>query len=163
MKSLFCTTRSIRSIDALNFLHWSQDARRRAKNYSKTSGMASQAATSPGFLLLTGNSIIAIRRSRGEAAATVFVVVSYACLVLLFCCLRWFETATPGSADKNRAKVGVWVTTTLLTTMFSWRVAPLMPWPVAAGVWFMAVSTVLGGFYALFLHPSRAGDWRWYE
>jgi apolipoprotein N-acyltransferase len=109
------------------------------------------------LLLLTGNSIIAIRKSRGDTAATIFIVASYACLVLLFYCLRRFETAAPDSADKDRAKVGVWVTTTLLTTLFSWRVSALMPWPVAAGVWFMAASTILGGYYVLFLLPT-AGD-----
>jgi hypothetical protein len=37
--------------------------------------------------------------------------------------------------------------------MFTWRVAALVPWPVAAGVCFMGASTVAGGFYALFLLP----------
>ncbi|TVU01005.1 hypothetical protein EJB05_53550, partial [Eragrostis curvula] len=119
--------------------------------------MASHCVTSLGFLLLTGNSIIAIRKSRGDAAATIFVITSYACLVLLFYCLRLFEAAAPGSASKDRARLGVWLTTTLLTAIFSWRVAALMPWAVAAGIWFMAASTVLGGFYALFLLPRAGG------
>jgi hypothetical protein len=58
---------------------------------------------------------------------------------------------------RDRARVGVWLLTTLLTTMVSWRVAALMPWAVAAGVWFVAASTVLGGYYTLFLLP-RAGQ-----
>ncbi|KAL6606622.1 hypothetical protein ACP70R_042275 [Stipagrostis hirtigluma subsp. patula] len=115
--------------------------------------MATTAATSLGFLLLTGSSLIALHRSRGDAAATSFVVASYASLLLLFHCLRRFEAAPPESEARDRAKAGVWLFTTVLTAMFSWRVAALMPLPVAAGVWLMAASTVLGGFYALFLLP----------
>ncbi|WVZ82539.1 hypothetical protein U9M48_029793 [Paspalum notatum var. saurae] len=98
--------------------------------------MASPAtATTLGFLLLTANSIMAIHKSWGDAAATNFVILSYACLVLLFYCLRRFETAPPGSMARDRARVGVWLTTTLLTAMFSWRVSALMPWPVSTGVY----------------------------
>jgi peptidoglycan biosynthesis protein MviN/MurJ (putative lipid II flippase) len=121
--------------------------------------MASSAATSLGFLLLTGNTIAAIRRSRADddASATAFAATSYASLVLLFYCLRRFETSPTGSAAKARARVGVWLTTTLLTAMFSWRVSALMPWHVSAGVCLMGAATVMGGFYALFLAPT-GGD-----
>jgi hypothetical protein len=120
--------------------------------------MALSLAPTLGFFFLTGNSAVAVRRSRGDAAATTFIIVSYYCLVLLFYFLRRFETAAPAAAaDKDQAKNGVWLTTTLLIAMFSSRVAVLMPWPVAAGVWLMAVATTLGGYYALFLLP-RAED-----
>ncbi|WVZ82510.1 hypothetical protein U9M48_029781 [Paspalum notatum var. saurae] len=107
-----------------------------------------------GFLLLTANSTMAIFKSWGDAAATIFVILSYACLVLLFYCLRRFEMAPPGSATRDRARVGVWLTTTLLTAMFSWRVATIMPWPVSAGVCLMGGTAVIVGFYALFLAPT---------
>ncbi|KAJ1258002.1 hypothetical protein BS78_10G040200 [Paspalum vaginatum] len=107
-----------------------------------------------GFLLLTANSTMAIYKSWGDAAATIFVMMSYFSFVLLFYCLRRFEKAAQGSATKDRAKVGVWLTTTLLTTMFSWRVSALMPWPVSAGVCLMGAATVIGGSYALFLAPT---------
>ncbi|CAN6191214.1 unnamed protein product [Urochloa humidicola] len=116
--------------------------------------MASTTATHIGFLFFTGNSILAISKSRGDAAAVLFVIASYLSLVLLFYCLRWFEESAPGSAARDRARLGVWLTTTLLTAMFSWRVAAVMPRPVAAGVLFMGGSTIAGGFYALFLHRS---------
>ena len=106
-----------------------------------------------GFLLLTGNSMVAIHRSRGDAAAVAFVVASNASLLVLFCCLSWFEAVPAGSAAKARARVGVWLATTLLTAMFSWRVAALLPGLMAASVWFMAVCTVVGGFYTLFILP----------
>ncbi|KAL6606624.1 hypothetical protein ACP70R_042277 [Stipagrostis hirtigluma subsp. patula] len=110
-------------------------------------------ATSLGFVFLTGNSLVSLHRSRGDTSARIFVVASYASLVMLFRCLRRFEAAPPESAARGRAKAGVWLFTTTLTAMFSWRVAALMPLPAAAGVWLMAGSTVLGGFYALFLLP----------
>ncbi|KAJ1254359.1 hypothetical protein BS78_K077800 [Paspalum vaginatum] len=110
-----------------------------------------------GFLFLTGNSLVAIRRSDGDAAAVSFVVASYVCLLAMFYCLRWFEAAQPGSASRGRARVGVWLATTLLTAMFSWRVAAIMPSPmVAAGVCFIGASTAAGGFYTMFLLPRAA-------
>jgi hypothetical protein len=122
--------------------------------------MAPLVATVLGFILLTANSIIAIHRSWGDAAATVFVIASYASLILLFCFLHLFEKALLGSPARDRAKIGVWLTTTLLTAMFSWRIAELMPWLViGAGVCFMGASTIAGGFYALFLLPPSTEDY----
>ncbi|CAN6165126.1 unnamed protein product [Urochloa humidicola] len=109
-----------------------------------------------GFLLLTANATMAGIKFRGDTAAVSFVAASYLSLVLLFHCLRQFEAAPAGSAARDRARFGVWVTTTLLTALFTWRVGALMPGPVAAGVWLTGGSTVAGGSYALFLLPSRA-------
>ncbi|XP_039843781.1 uncharacterized protein LOC120703693 [Panicum virgatum] len=108
--------------------------------------------TALGFLFLTFNSGMAIYRSNGDAAAVAFVAFSYVDLVLLFCCLRWFESAAPGSPARGHLKVAVWVLTTLLTLAFSYKVAAIMPVPVQILVWGMAAATVLGGFYAFFLH-----------
>lgn len=119
--------------------------------------MASSGIASLGFLLLTGNSIVAICRSLGDTDAMIFVIASYGCLVLLFNCLRRVETAARGSIAQDRARFGVWLLTTLLTAMFWWRVAAIVPWALATGVWLIAASTVLLGFYCLFLLP-RAGD-----
>jgi len=108
--------------------------------------------TALGFLFLTFNSGMAIYRSNGDAAVVAFVAFSYVDLVLLFCCLRWFERAAPGSPARGQLKVSVWVLTTLLTVAFSYKVAAIMPVPVQILVWGMAAATVLGGFYAFFLH-----------
>lgn len=108
--------------------------------------------TALGFLFLTFNSGMAIYRSNGDPAAVAFVAFSYVDLVLLFCCLRWFEKAAPGSPARGNLKVAVWVLTTLLTVVFSYKVATIMPMPVQILVWGMAAATVLGGFYAFFLH-----------
>ncbi|CAL5051018.1 unnamed protein product [Urochloa decumbens] len=114
--------------------------------------MASRTATYVGIFFLTGNSILAINRSRGDAAAVIFVIASYLTLVQLFYCLRRFEASPQGSAARDKARFGVWLTTTLLTAMFSWRVAAVMPGPVAAGILFMGGATIAGGFYALIIH-----------
>ncbi|KAG2604205.1 uncharacterized protein LOC120669558 [Panicum virgatum] len=116
---------------------------------------SSRAISAAGFVLLTGNSMVAIHRSRGDAAAVAFVVALNASLLVLFYCLRWFEAAAPDSAAKGRARIGIWLATTMLTAMFSWRVAALMPGLMAAAVWLMAACTVVGGFYALFILPPH--------
>ncbi|OEL38925.1 hypothetical protein BAE44_0000056 [Dichanthelium oligosanthes] len=104
-------------------------------------------ATYLGFLLLTGNSILEIKRSRGDAAAVIFVIASHLTLLLLLCGLRTFERAAG-----DRARASTWLVTTLRTPIFSWRVAALLPTAVvSAVVWLMAVSTVVAGFYMLFL------------
>ena len=99
-------------------------------------------------------SVISIHRAGGHAATRLFVGATYATLVLLLHCLRRFETAPPGSAARDRARAGVWLTTTLLTAMFSWRVSALMPPPLAAAVWLTGYSMVIRGFYVLFLLPT---------
>nr|CAB3466992.1 unnamed protein product [Digitaria exilis] len=71
--------------------------------------MGSSAATSLGFLLLAVNSIMGFQRSCGDVAATLFVLALYASFVLLFCCLRRFEAAPPGSAAEGYARAGVWL------------------------------------------------------
>ncbi|XP_020098013.1 uncharacterized protein LOC109716830 [Ananas comosus] len=105
-----------------------------------------------GFIFLTYNSITAVYHSNGDRGMAVFVVVSYLDLLLLFWCLRQFERAAPNSPQRERLKSAVWLLATLLTAMFSNRVAGLMPWPVAVLVWLMAAATILGGFYGFFLY-----------
>uniref|UniRef100_A0A0E0L7S0 Uncharacterized protein n=1 Tax=Oryza punctata TaxID=4537 RepID=A0A0E0L7S0_ORYPU len=107
--------------------------------------------TKVGFGALTCNSLLAIYRSQGDLASVAFVVGAYAALLLLFYFLGKFERARP--EERGRVKAAVWSLTTLLTAMFASRVAPLMPPLVAAGVWIMGAATVVGGFWAFFLHP----------
>ncbi|EAZ30904.1 hypothetical protein OsJ_14981 [Oryza sativa Japonica Group] len=93
--------------------------------------------------------------SHGDIAGIAFVATSYLSLLLLFWCLQQYERAPANSPAKSRSKAGVWFSSSLLTVVFSWRVSALMPWPVAAAVWLMAASTVVGGFYTLFLWSGR--------
>ena len=71
---------------------------------------------------------------------------SYVDLLLLFACLRLYETAEPGSAARPRLKAAVWALTTALTVLFSAKVAAVMPAAVAVAIWVMAFATVAGGF-----------------
>ena len=106
--------------------------------------------TKLGLGALTFNSALAIYNSWGDAGSVAFVLAADAALVLLFLCLRGFERG--GRGRDAKIKAAVWALTTLLTAMFASRVAPLMPPPVAAVVWLLAVATAAGGFWAFFLN-----------
>ncbi|CAN6202572.1 unnamed protein product [Urochloa humidicola] len=108
-----------------------------------------------GLLILTLSCGSAVCRAAGDTASVVFVVASYVTLLLLFACLRAYELAPPGEAGGRRRdgllRRAVWALSTLLTVMFSWRVAAVMPyWPAALLVWALAAATTVGGFVALF-------------
>lgn len=108
-----------------------------------------------GFLFLTFNSGMAIYRSQGDPWAIAFVLFSYADLTLLFGCLRLYERTDPNLPRRDQLKVAVWLLTTMLTAAFSYKVAAIMPLPVAMLVWAMAFCTVAGGYYAFFLHTEK--------
>lgn len=105
-----------------------------------------------GIIVLTLNSAAAVYRAARDVGSVAFVTVSYGALLLLFRCLRAYEGAPPGAAEiRERLKRKVWFLCTLLTTLFAWKVASVMPWPAAAAVvWALAVATSVGGFVALF-------------
>lgn len=106
------------------------------------------------FAFLTFNTAIAVRRSIDDHGAVAFAVVSYVDLLCLFWCLRRFERAN--EQDKWWLKVAVWLLASLLTGMFSYKVAAVMPWPVAAILWGMNCATTIGGFYAFFVHRENS-------
>nr|AGT17431.1 hypothetical protein SHCRBa_151_D24_F_30 [Saccharum hybrid cultivar R570] len=108
-----------------------------------------------GFLILSFNAAMAIIRSDGDRMAVTFVGFSYAVLVALFVCLRMYERARAGSSKREWLKIAVWVLTTLLTFSFSYKVAAIMPAPVAVVVWLMAFATVAGGFVAFFVYKEK--------
>ncbi|KAM0847914.1 hypothetical protein ACQ4PT_054717 [Festuca glaucescens] len=108
-----------------------------------------------GFTFLTFNLGLAIYRSEGDPAAVGFVAFSYLDLVLLFYCLKRFENAQPDSPARRHLKWAVWLLTTLLTAVFSYKIAAIMPLPLQILVWGMAASTVGGGFYVFFLHKEE--------
>ncbi|TVT97350.1 hypothetical protein EJB05_57418, partial [Eragrostis curvula] len=104
------------------------------------------------FGVLTLNSGLAIYRAWEDLASVLFVAGSYLTLLLLFGCLRTYERAQPGSPARERARRAVWPLTTLLTVGFAWKVAALMPPAVAVLVWGLAIATVAGGYFALYVH-----------
>ncbi|KAG2657085.1 uncharacterized protein LOC120692068 [Panicum virgatum] len=120
-------------------------------------GLPPPLLTMLGFAFLTFNSAMAVYRSQGDPQSVALVTFSYVDLVLLFFCLRSYERepAGYGSRRKWRVKAAVWVLTTLLTLAFSYKVAEVMPPVVAVLVWAMAAATVVGGFYAFFVHESK--------
>ncbi|KAF8697616.1 hypothetical protein HU200_035804 [Digitaria exilis] len=106
-----------------------------------------------GFLVLTLSSGAAVYRAAGDPATVSFVVASYVTLLLLFACLRAYERSPP-AAGRGRIRAAVWSLTTLLTAMFAWRVAAVMPyWSAALLVWALAGATTVGGFFAMFYRP----------
>jgi hypothetical protein len=107
-----------------------------------------------GLIFLTFNSGMAVYRSNGDTGAIFFVGFSYVDLVSLFYCLRLYESTPPESSHREHLKMAVWLLTTMLTAAFSYKVAAIMPFPVQVLVWSMAGATVLGGFYAFFLHQE---------
>ncbi|KAG6535841.1 uncharacterized protein LOC122020670 [Zingiber officinale] len=106
------------------------------------------------FAFLTFNTAIAVRRSIDDPGALAFTVASYVDLLCLFWCLRRFEWAN--ERDKGWLKMAIWLLASLLTGMFSYKVAAVMPWPVAAILWGMNCATTMGGFYAFFLHRENS-------
>jgi Family of unknown function (DUF6490) len=104
-----------------------------------------------GLSFLTYNSAMAIYKSKDDSYAVSFVLTAYLSLLLLFWCLRSIERAGPNAPQRNRLKAYVWSLCTLLTGMFSYKVAAIMPWPVDLVVWGLASSVVFGGFYVFFL------------
>ncbi|KAK3133986.1 hypothetical protein QOZ80_6AG0543590 [Eleusine coracana subsp. coracana] len=111
--------------------------------------------TALGFLFLTFNSGMAIYRSDGDRSSVLFVVVSYLDLVALFGCLRYYERLDRHSPRRETVKAAVWALTTLLTVIFSYKVAEIMPLAVKVVVWAMAAATTCGGFYAFFLYEEK--------
>ena len=108
-----------------------------------------------GFVGLAVNFALCVHRAEGDRGAIAFAAFSYLNLLLLFWCIRQFEQSPPGSAARGRIKATVWLLATSLTAVFTWKVAALMPLPLAAAAWIMAAATVVGGFYGFFIHDDK--------
>ncbi|WOL09156.1 hypothetical protein Cni_G17909 [Canna indica] len=101
--------------------------------------------------VLTCNCAAAIYRSVDDRWAVAFVATSYVLLLLLFLCVNLFHRNV-GVNNRRRLKTAIWFLATLVTLMFSWKVASVMPFYVAVLVWFMGAATSLGGFCAFFVY-----------
>ncbi|GJN38251.1 hypothetical protein PR202_gb27276 [Eleusine coracana subsp. coracana] len=104
-----------------------------------------------GFAFLSFNCGMAIYRSIHDPYAVAFVVVAYVALILLFRCLHLLERDAPGRRRGRGIKAAVWGLATLLTFMFSYKVAAVVPLWGQALVWVMATLTAVAGFYAFFV------------
>ncbi|KAF0917575.1 hypothetical protein E2562_020950 [Oryza meyeriana var. granulata] len=106
-----------------------------------------------GFAFLSFNCGMAIYRSSSAPSSVAFIVVAYLALIALFRCLHLLERAPPQAGrDRRLLKVMVWGLSTLLTLMFSFKVAAIMPLWGAVAVWGMGLGTIVAGFYAFFVH-----------
>ncbi|CAN6246666.1 unnamed protein product [Urochloa humidicola] len=111
--------------------------------------------TALGFTFLTFNSGMAIYRSRADLGSVAFVIISYADLVALFACLRWYERSDRNSPAREKIKAAVWLLTILLTVKFSFAMSGTLPLPTILLVWAMAAASGVGGFYTFFLHDDQ--------
>ncbi|KAJ4789154.1 hypothetical protein LUZ62_040400 [Rhynchospora pubera] len=109
--------------------------------------------TAMGFAFITFNSGMAIYRSKGDVGSVTFVVVSFLDLLSLFYCLRLYEKSPHNSSQRRIIKAIVWSLATLLTVMFSYKAAVLMP-QVELAVWAMASVIIVKVFYDFFLNGS---------
>ncbi|KAL5222795.1 hypothetical protein ABZP36_027508 [Zizania latifolia] len=131
-------------------------------------GKDSSCTSAFAVIILAGNSVAAIYHSWRDPWSVAFVLAAFLILLSLFYALRLFERLPRGSSRRVHVKAGVWVLTTALTIMFSYRVAALMPLPVAVVIWTMAGSTIIAGFYMFFVshneieataeRPSKVSD-----
>ncbi|KQJ93055.1 uncharacterized protein LOC106866491 [Brachypodium distachyon] len=102
---------------------------------------------------LTFNCGMAVWTSRKDASIVAFVATSYLDLLLLFCCLWFYNRAAPGSPRRSRLKVSVWTLTTLLTFSYCYMVlgtAAGLTLQVALLVWLIPAATGVGASYAFF-------------
>ncbi|CAL5045892.1 unnamed protein product [Urochloa decumbens] len=113
------------------------------------------------LVVIAGNIALYLRRDvRGDddddrAAALAFFGFSHLNLVSLFLAIAHFEDSPPGSPARGRARLAVWLLTTTLAAAFTWKIGALLPLGFAVAAWIVAVATVLGGFYMLFLHGDK--------
>ncbi|CAL4952623.1 unnamed protein product [Urochloa decumbens] len=108
-----------------------------------------------GFAFLSFNCGMAVYRSWEDPSSVAFVVVAYVALIALFRCLHMLERAGPGGHGQG-VKLAVWGLSTLLTLMFSFKVAAIMPLWAQLLVWAMGIFTIVAGFYAFFLARPEA-------
>lgn len=104
-----------------------------------------------GFAFLSFSCGMAIFRSIHDPYAVAFVIVAYLALITLFRCLHLLERDARDRRRGRGLKVAVWSLATLLTFMFSYKVAAVMPIWGQALVWAMATLTTAAGFYAFFI------------
>jgi hypothetical protein len=104
-----------------------EESRRRNKSMNNAGDGGSSCLAALGFTFLTFNSAMAIYRSHRDLVMFLDLVLLFLCLHLLFLCLRLFERTPQDSPRRGWLKACVWVLTTLLTVMFSQKVAGVMP------------------------------------
>lgn len=92
-------------------------------------------------------------RARNDPQNLAFVAGTGALLAALLACLRRAEQLTPDSPPEERrwVQAAVWLISTVLSCVFAYRVAAVMPMALAVLVWCMTALVVLVGFCLLVL------------
>ncbi|CAL5044610.1 unnamed protein product [Urochloa decumbens] len=117
-------------------------------------GMLTKAAVA--VLTMTYAAAMYRAATAGDVCSVAFVAVCYGGLLTLLHSLRAYELAPPeAAAERERLRLRVWAPCTLLTGLFAWKVAGVVPFPVAVGVWAVAAATSAGGFVLLFGRQQR--------
>ncbi|XP_020104867.1 uncharacterized protein LOC109721589 [Ananas comosus] len=80
--------------------------------------------------------------SANSSAARLFACVSFLTLLLLRICIHLHEAAPHGSPRRRSIRAAVWSLSTLLTAMFSYRVAETLPLPMVVVVWCTGAATL---------------------
>ncbi|CAA7402974.1 unnamed protein product [Spirodela intermedia] len=102
-----------------------------------------------GLVFLTYSSAAAAYRARSDPWTLGFVVSAYSTLMLLFWFLRGFEVAPP--EKRGKLKLVIWLLSMTLISMFTYRVASMMPFGFAVVIWATGALTMVAGFYVLFV------------
>ncbi|XP_066364458.1 uncharacterized protein [Miscanthus floridulus] len=92
-------------------------------------------------------------RVRHDPQDLAFVAAAASLLAALLACLRRAERFAPDSpaAERRRVQAAVWALSTALSCAFAYRVAAVMPPPLAVLVWCMTAFVGLVGLYLLVL------------
>ncbi|CAN6165135.1 unnamed protein product [Urochloa humidicola] len=107
-------------------------------------------------LTVTCGAAIYRAATAGDFGSVAFVALCYGALLTLLHSLRAYELAPPeAAAEMERLRLRVWALCTLLTGLFAWKVAVVVPFPLDVGVWAVAVATSAGGFLLLFNRNQR--------
>ncbi|CAA7402973.1 unnamed protein product [Spirodela intermedia] len=106
-----------------------------------------------GLVFLTYSSAAAAYRARSDPWTLGFVVSAYITLMLLFWFLRAFEAAPPpeegGAEGRHLLKPMIWLFSTTPVSMFTYRVASMMPFRFAQVIWATGALTTVACFYVL--------------
>jgi hypothetical protein len=92
-------------------------------------------------------------RVRHDPQELAFVAAALSLLAALLACLRRAERLTPDSpaGERRHVQAAVWALSTALSCAFAYRVAAVMPLPLAVLVWCMTAFVALVGLYLLVL------------
>ena len=92
-------------------------------------------------------------RVRHDPQDLAFIAATASLLAALLACLRRAERLAPDSpaAERRRVQAAVWALSTALSCAFAYRVAAVMPPPLAVLVWCMTAFVALVGLYLLVL------------